>query len=94
MAKITFQKTGAVLEIPDGTSYLDFCQSNETPQDFGCTVGSCGTCALVLVEGEANVNDMSEDEKDVVEMCCSDADARLGCQMIVNGDITVRPAEI
>tara|TARA_R110002126_G_scaffold27665_14_gene92849 strand:- start:829 stop:1113 length:285 start_codon:yes stop_codon:yes gene_type:complete len=94
MAKITFLKTGAVHEIADGSSYLDFCQSNDVPQDFGCTVGSCGTCALVIEEGGDNVNAATEDEKDVVEMCSSDAHARLGCQLTINGDITLRPAEV
>lgn len=94
MPKITFLETGEVHEVPAGQSFLDFCQANDVPQAFGCTVGSCGACAIVLEEGGANVNESTEDERDVVEMCCSDTHARLGCQLVVNGDISLRPAEV
>ncbi|MEM7310390.1 MAG: 2Fe-2S iron-sulfur cluster-binding protein [Planctomycetota bacterium] len=89
MPKITFQASGQTYEVPEGTSFLDFCQDNDTPQDFGCTVGSCGTCAVVLEEGKENVSPSTDEEMETVEMC-TDEDARLGCQFSVNGDIVVR----
>ena len=88
MPIITYKTDGSTHEVPAGTRYIDFCQQNETPQDFGCTVGSCGTCVLVLVEGADNVEPAGDEEKETVEMC-TDADARLGCQLVVNGDITI-----
>ncbi len=92
MPKITFSKTGTTAEVPVGTSYLEWCQENDAPQDFGCTVGSCGTCTLVIEAGAENVQAVTDEEKETVEMSTDEAGARLGCQMIVNGDITVRPA--
>ncbi len=88
MPKITFRATGQTFNVPAGTSYLDFCQDGDTPQDFGCTVGSCGTCLLVLLEGAQNVPPATAEELETVKMC-TDEDARLGCQLVVNGDIVV-----
>ena len=89
MPKITFRPGGQTFEVPAGTRYLDFCQEKSAPQNFGCTVGSCGTCVLILVQGAENVPPPTEDELETVRMC-TDADARLGCQLVVNGDIVVK----
>ena len=92
MPKIIFLKTGEVHEVPSGTSFLEFCEANDLPQAFGCTVGSCGTCRLVLEEGGENVQPITEEEEDTLFMVTSEDNARLGCQLIVNGDIALRPA--
>jgi ferredoxin len=92
MPKITFLKTGEVHEVPAGTSFLEFCQANNAPHDFGCTVGSCGTCCLVLEEGAHNIQPLSDEERETIEMCTDEQGARLGCQMVVNGDVKLRPA--
>ena len=92
MPKLTFSKTGQTFEVPAGTSFLEFCQENDAPHDFGCTVGSCGTCILVFDAGEGNVNPMSSDERETVEMTTGKAGARLGCQLTILGDIAIRPA--
>jgi len=91
MPKLTFLKTGQTYEVPAGTSFLEFCQEHQAPHDFGCTVGSCGTCVLKIEQGEKNVNPLSSDERDTVEMCTTVAGARLGCQLKILGDIAVRP---
>ena len=92
MPKITFLKTGETVEVPVGASFLEVCQTRDLPHDFGCTVGSCGTCCLVLEEGAENVQPITDEERETVEMCTEEAGARLGCQMIVQGDIALRPA--
>jgi ferredoxin len=91
MPKLTFLKTGQTFEVPAGTSFLDFCQENHAPHDFGCTVGSCGTCVLQIESGEKNVNPIGDDERETVEMCTAVKGARLGCQLKVLGDLAVRP---
>lgn len=91
MPKLTFLKTGQTHDVPAGTSFLDFCQENDAPHDFGCTVGSCGTCVLVLEQGERNVNPITDDERETVEMCTGVKGARLGCQLKLLGDVAVRP---
>ena len=92
MPKITFRDTGETHEVPEGTSFLDFCQDNGLHQ-FGCTVGSCGTCFLALESGAENVNPKTEEEQATVDMVTKNAECRLGCQLVINGDITVGPSE-
>ena len=92
MPKLTFLKTGQSFEVPAGTSFLEFCQENDTPHEFGCTVGSCGTCVLVIESGETNVNPLTSEERETVEMVTSREGARLGCQLKILGDIAIRPA--
>jgi ferredoxin len=93
MPKLTFLVNGQSFDVPAGTRFLDFCQSNDTPHDFGCTVGSCGTCRLVLVQGAGNVQPISDEERETVEMSTNVPGARLGCQMVIHGDIALRPAD-
>ena len=92
MPKLTFLKTGQSFEVPAGTSFLEFCQQHDAPHDFGCTVGSCGTCVLVIESGAENVDPIEGEEQETVEMCTDVPGARLGCQLKVRGDIAIRPA--
>ena len=92
MPKITFLATGEVYEAAEGTPFLEVCEANNAPHDFGCTVGSCGTCRLVLEQGADNVQPPTEEELDTLYMVTTEEGARLGCQLIVSGDISVRPA--
>jgi ferredoxin len=93
MPKLTFLVTGQSFEVPAGTSFLAFCQEHDAPHDFGCTVGSCGTCRLVIESGAENVNPQSADELETVEMSTDVKGARLGCQLKILGDIAVRPVD-
>ena len=90
MAKITFSATGETHECPDGTSLLDFCQTSGASFEFGCTVGSCGTCICTIEAGHENVNAIDDEERETVEMCSDVEGARLGCQLTINGDVTIR----
>jgi ferredoxin len=89
MPKLTFLDNGHEYEVAAGTSFLEFCQENGE-HDFGCTVGSCGTCRLVIESGAGNVNPITPDEAETVEMCTDVEGARLGCQLKIQGDIAVR----
>ena len=93
MPTITYEPTGKTYEVAAGTSYLDFCQENGIPHDFGCTVGSCGTCRCVLPAGADNVNPVNDEERDTVEMATDVEGARLGCQLVINGDVTIKPVD-
>jgi len=93
MPKLTFLVSGQTHEVPDGTSLLEFCQENGAPHDFGCTVGSCGTCRLEIVEGAENVDPITGEERETVEMSTDFEGARLGCQLVIRGDLSVRPVD-
>ena len=90
MPKITLASNGKSYDVPAGTRFLHFCQDQRAPHDFGCTVGSCGTCRLVLETGGEHVNPKSDEEAETLEMCTDVAGARLGCQLVVNGDVRIR----
>ncbi len=93
MPKITYAHTGQSFEVPAGTSYLEFCQGTRVPQDFGCTVGSCGTCRVEVVSGAESLDPITDEERETVEMCTDQEGVRLGCQLVIRGDLTLRPAE-
>jgi ferredoxin len=47
-----------------------------------------------VVEGAAGaVNEREDEERETVEMCTDVAHARLGCQLVVSGDVTIRAVE-
>ena len=91
MPKITFSATGASFDVDTGASLLDFCQSNDTPVNFGCTSGACGTCASTIDGDESSMNPADEDEKEMLEHTTDLKNARLCCLVTVSGDITVGP---
>jgi adenylate cyclase len=93
MPKLTFLVTGETHEVEEGASFLDFCQTHDAPHDFGCTVGSCGTCRLEIVEGAGNVQPITDEERETLEMVTSVPGARLGCQLKILGDIAIRPVD-
>jgi len=92
MPKLTFLDTGASYDVPAGARFLDVARAHGE-HDFGCTVGSCGTCRLEIVEGEGNVNPQSSDERETVGMCTDFERARLGCQLVILGDVAVRAVD-
>lgn len=93
MPKLTFLVSGQSFEVPVGTRFLDACREHDAPHEFGCTVGSCGTCVLAIEQGALHVDPPSDDESETLAMCTDRADARLGCQLVLRGDVAVRPIE-
>lgn len=93
MPKVTILETGQTYEVPEGTAFIDFCQEHGVDHEFGCTVGSCGTCCLFLAAGADNVQPLTSEEQDTIDMVSDQKGARLGCQMVINGDVSVGAAE-
>ncbi len=91
MPKLKFEKSNQTFEVPVGTSFLEFCDDHPGLHDFGCQIGSCGTCVLTFTSGADNVNPASGDELDTLEMCTDVKGARLGCQLEIRGDCAVKP---
>jgi ferredoxin len=91
MPKLTFLKHNQTFEVETGAKFLDFCEDHPGLHEFGCQVGSCGTCVLTIRSGPENVNPVSRDEMDTIEMCTDVKGARLGCQLSIQGDIAILP---
>lgn len=90
MAKITIAPAGETFECTDGATFLEVCQDQDVSFEFGCMNGSCATCVCVVEAGAGNVAAAGEDEADTVEMATDADGARLGCKLVVNGDVTIR----
>jgi ferredoxin len=93
MPKLTFVKHNKTFEVEPGTHFVDFCEDHPELHEFGCRVASCGTCVSTLPSGAENVNPPSRDEIDTLEMCTEVKGARLGCQLVINGDVSIRQIE-
>lgn len=89
MPKLTFVKHNRTFDVETGTRFLDFCEDHPGLHEFGCQAGSCGTCVLMIRAGADHVNPPSRDEKDTLEMCTEVEGARLGCQLVIEGDVAI-----
>ena len=55
---------------------------------------ACTTCHVIVRQGEENLSDMEEDEEDRLYMADGlTLHSRLGCQVIVKGDVKVEIAD-
>lgn len=61
---------------------------------LGCRAGSCGLCAIEVIEGMKNLSPADSDEIDMLTILDLKADKyRLACQCKVFGDITIKNHE-
>lgn len=74
MAKLIYKKTGEEKDVEDGGKMKNAAE--ELGVLFGCEDGICGTCMINVVEGEKNITDLTQAEKDLER----DAKNRLACQ--------------
>ena len=63
MAKLKSVKTKKEVEVPDG-NYIRRA-AEELGVQFCCNIGICGSCAIDVVEGEENLTDLTQEEKDM-----------------------------
>ncbi len=82
MAKLTNVKTGKSEEIKEGEPIRETIERLGVP--FGCEEGICGTCMIEVMEGEDNLSELTEAEKDLMR----DKKHRLACQCkIKSGEV-------
>ena len=68
-------------EVPDGMCLAATCEKAGVP--FSCNSGVCGTCQINIVEGQDNLKELNQEEKDLA----MDRNHRLGCQCVISGGI-------
>jgi ferredoxin len=84
MAKIIHAKTGQEKDVKDGEKIKTACE--EIGVLFGCEDGICGTCMIDVIDGEENLSDLTQQEKDLER----DLKHRLACQCkIKQGDVKI-----
>ncbi len=64
-------------ELPEGTPLAEICEKSGVP--FSCNSGVCGTCQIEILEGQDNLGELNQEEKDLG----MDRNHRLGCQCVI-----------
>ncbi len=93
MPTLTLTDSGDTFDVPESTSLIEYAQERGLSLQFGCTMGSCGVCCVVVEKGMENLSPISDVEVETTEMVTSEENARLACQVVINGDVSLRPAE-
>ena len=84
MAKITDKNTGKSIKIANSKPIKEACKKLGVP--FSCEEGICGSCMIDIVEGEENLSQLTQEEKDMGR----DRKHRLACQCkIKKGEIKI-----
>jgi 2Fe-2S ferredoxin len=71
-------------------SLLDICLNHGIPLEHACGGNcACTTCHVIIKEGEENCSPLDEDEGDKLDEAAGlTLHSRLGCQVVVSGDVT------
>jgi|ERR1043165_6676934 len=99
--KVTFLPAGETFEFESGKlpykghglpeSLLDVAMNFGFHLEHACGGNcACTTCHVVVKQGDQNLSEMEDDELDRVEQAADfQMNSRLGCQAVVQGDVTV-----
>ena len=84
MPRIRFSNDDLEIEVPPGTSLSLAAQEAGSTLGFGCRAGTCGTCALTVIDGGAGIESKGYVERDTLQVVGEDGpQRRLGCQIIL-----------
>lgn len=91
MPRIRFENDDLEIEVPSGTTLSLAAQEADASLGFGCRAGTCGTCALTVLEGMDSLERRGYVEEDTLAVVGeAGPDRRLGCQIILRDqDVTV-----
>lgn len=92
--QVTVEPTGAVVEVEEGQTLLDAALRQGVWLPFACGHGTCGTCKVQVLEGDADVGaastfalmDMEREEGKVLACCCFPQS-----DLVIEADIDVDP---
>lgn len=91
MPKVTFTHDKITVEVEPGTTVQDAVEKSGATLPFGCRMGSCGTCRCLVLKGMENLNDLTDEERELFETLTHiHPNERLGCQLVVNGDVEIQ----
>lgn len=92
--EVTIEPTGEIIEVEEGQTLLDAALRQGVWLPFACGHGTCGTCKVQVLEGEADVGeaspfalmDMERDEGFRLACCC-----RPESDLVVEADVDEDP---
>ena len=90
MATVRFVSEGLEVDIESGVSLIELADEVDCDITFGCKSGTCGTCRIRVVKGAENLTPMQADEREFLLGFGAHADERLGCQVTINGDCSIK----
>jgi 2Fe-2S ferredoxin len=89
--QVTFEPSGRVIEVDEGSTILDAAQFLDIALDHVCGGAcACATCHVIVKHGFAHLNERSDDEIDMLSTATGQTpSSRLACQTEVMTDIVV-----
>lgn len=86
MGKLKFAHTGEEVNLPDGSPIASTCEEAGVP--FACTEGVCGTCVIIIKNGQENLTAPTQEEKDFLG--ANPTQERLACQCkLKHGEVEI-----
>jgi ferredoxin len=83
MVRVIFD--GVECEIDQTTRLMDGCDELRAPVSFSCRDGSCGTCAIAILEGAALLSPVAALERRTLRETKAPRGSRLACQARIRG---------
>lgn len=78
------------IDVATGENLSKVLTAVNSPILFGCRTGVCGTCCVNIIEGESNLPEASEDEKEILDLYAEGNNrVRLACQINVQGNLSL-----
>ena len=88
---VTFQNAGKSFPLEPGKTICDIAEENEIELVAECHAGICGSDPIKIISGYDNLNQISDEEKEVLEDICgvNPDECRLACMVTPNGPVTI-----
>ena len=74
------------VDVPDGGALVDLCDAYYAPIPFSCRSATCGTCHVLVFEGEELFEPPSEVESELLGILRGPKSSRLACQAVLKGE--------
>ncbi len=75
------------LQVRTGENMLDAALDRDVDLDYSCKEGSCDTCMVKILKGRENLNDITPQERDMLDNDQLEAGYRLSCMVVVKGPV-------
>ena len=88
---ITFRPLNVTVEVPEGQSILESCETYRIPLEHSCGGNcACSTCHVIIRDGLDRLSPPEDDELDQLDEAEGlTLTSRLGCQAKIYGDVEV-----